>query len=840
MAHKNYGLIGSIDELTRFCDRLTPGDGPISFDIETGYLGTTERAKFSLHPETAIVVGISFTNSTDWARYIPLRHDVGENLDSQPVARLLWPLLNSGRGVAHGATFELRHLARWFTQHLADDPEHGPAVRANGGYFPLRSDTQVEAYLAADHQEFGLKYLTEAIFDHKMTELAELFPDLPKNRQKMLRFNTLELTPQVIDYACEDSAWCLALHEHYHPQVCRMGLFQVETAVLQVVCEMEEFGVVYDWGFMRRGAEELTAFQERFNAEIMTELSEMVGETVAINLASPAKVSAILYGQLGMRTSVYTAKTRDLPADQRRMSTGQIALATLAKKYPVVKRILQWKEMTRLLGTYLNSYEKQYSYAADGRTHPHHLSAVVITGRFAVADPPYQQSPKIYHFDLKEARLVHEAHAEAHGAKCRCDEYPPPPGTCFKFNFRDAIVAPPGHYILGFDLSQAELRAIAGEAQETALLRAFATGQDVHSLTAALMLKIPIDEVTSDFRDMGKTLNFALLYGMGVKSLADRMAITLDEAQSLYDSYFRVFSNIAAWRDKQIQHGKAFGYVTSRFGRKLPIWEYKSDKRWIYQKGDRACVNYPIQGAATGDMVKAMMVRARIALRRAGLQDRVHLVMNVHDALEFYVDQTVLPQQVIGVLMPAITIDVPGWPPLHADWHIAKRWGSPVKIEITDDGRYLVKGDSAVQELSPAVEVDDDTGEEDLDLGETVDAAVIRQALALVTASTEDSAARDDADGTATDHNPRRVIVELPEMPVQAAYGQFCALLAERPGPDVLTLRTPEGDLDMELEHGTDLGPADVGAVAIILGPVSVFYDADTVEPAVLVKNLVL
>jgi DNA polymerase I-like protein with 3'-5' exonuclease and polymerase domains len=1477
VATKNFGAVSSIDELAAFAARLLQGDGSIGFDIETGYDGPPKE-KHSLHPETAIVVGISFTNSTDWARYVPLRHDIGENLDNYQAARILWPVLASGRGVAHNcfsgetefitrtglrrldecvdqpvevwtaagwasaavrsfgraqvrrvvfapynrsrtsvrytyratdnhrwavqrqhwtrldgcarkiwydvpgyvttvelrpgdrvralapelkpdeysdafrhgliyadgsltsgrrlrdgtwvhqmrlcgwkakyadrfervtyppsaegdpvvnshhatynlkelpsanatpeylnsfiaawaaldgtevsstpkdtrlisttryvdvewlqrhaptagwwitgvavqrcrssysrafvsynvtisrhpdmawtvkevgdpelerevfcavvpgaerftlgcgaetanSSFEMRHLSRWFRGLLSDDPEHGEVVRASNGYFPVRSDTQVEAYLAAEHQRFGLKYLTKAVFGHEMTELHELFPGLAMNKRKYLRFNILDpADPKVIEYACEDALWCLALHRKYHPKVADTLLYRAEMGVLECICEMEDFGVRYDWAAMRQAADELRAFRDRFNAEIMTELSEMTGATTAVNLASPAQVAEMLFTKLGMRTTIYTATTRELPPDQRKMSTGKIALEGLAKKHPVVQKIREWKEMTRLLGTYLDKYEGLYGYAADGMTHPNHLSAVVVTGRFAVADPPYQQcgfgryqaltpsgwqrldqlsdgvpvaqyhddgtltfvvpevvrtpytgemiefasgeggtwtwtpnhrivyrqrkprgdrglteirecsaaewearllaltpgaqgrrlhdrrapkagmrrggeqlvdreslrlavacqadghlrgnryeikvyidrkaralkqmgfdpiqrlcggrvahvvtlpasvvdrwldgtpeknfrpgailamsadnlryfieevmkwdgdatrgctygqkttrrlsvdvvqaaaalcgyatslyerpeydavtvnlwdrthkefgwqdvrrvpsdgmvycvtvptgmflcrndegkvqvtgnSPKRYHFDLAPAKEVHATHADAHGPKCKCLDYPTPPGTCFTFNFRDCIVAPPDHYIIGFDLSQAELRAIAGEAQEPALLKAFEDGEDVHTKTAALMLGIPIEEVTKDQRDIGKTMNFALGYGMQVKGLADRLGISEHEAQVLFDKYSNALPVLAAWKAKQVQKAKAHGYVTSRFGRRLPIWEYQSDKRWIRDKGDRAAVNYPVQGAATGDFVKIAMVRARQALRAAGLHDRVHLVMNIHDALEFYVHRSVQPIDVIRTLQPAVIFPVEGWPAMKADWHIAKKWGRPVEVEYTSDGRLLVKGEKEF-ELVPAVEQDED-GEEVIVLPE-VDTDALRRA-ANPDFYEEDQpagqvrAAFDAGQRHITEHSGgKAVIVELADMPNAEAYQRFLGLLDRQPGPNTLILRTPEGDLPVELTGGTSLTPRDVAAVSLILGPVAITYHAESVDAAELVQGLEL
>jgi DNA polymerase I-like protein with 3'-5' exonuclease and polymerase domains len=321
---RNYGAIASITELEELVERVK--GKVIAFDIETGYHGE-DKAKGAIHRETAIVVGISFTDSLDWARYAPLAHDTGENLDNYRAAQLFWDLLSTGNGVAHNAGFELRHLSKWFLEQLADDPVRGEQVRASGGYFPIRSDTLVEAYLAAEYQWFGLKYLTKQLFNHNQAELHDLFgEDFKVKNRKFIRFNMLELTPQVISYACEDSVWCLGIHQRYYPKIKDRLLYTVEMAIVtEVLPLMEDEGVVYDWPLMRRTADKLRDFRDHYNAEIMADLSELAGEPTAINLASPKQVRETLYGKLGMRTTVYTDKTRDLEPDQRVMSTSDIA-----------------------------------------------------------------------------------------------------------------------------------------------------------------------------------------------------------------------------------------------------------------------------------------------------------------------------------------------------------------------------------------------------------------------------------------------------------------------------------------------------------------------------------
>ncbi len=772
---KNYGYISSEAELEKLCHKLIVNGLPFAWDIETGYLGEPHD-KYSIHPETAIIAGLSFTNSTDWARYIPIAHDVGPNIDPKTVARMFWRVLATGRGIAHGSKFELRHMSRFFLQYLSDDPELGPAVVASDGFFPVLSDTLIEAALVAEERSYGLKPLVKWLFGHDMITLVELFPDLPKNKQKTLRFNTLELTPKVVEYACEDSVWALAVYLRYHPKVESRILYKTEMAVMPIVAEMERYGLRYDWAYLAKYARDAAVFQAQLQEAIRAELSEMLGEPCSINLGSAKQLSETLYGRLGMKTTVYTASTKNLPEDQRKMSTGAIALVTLANEHPVVQRILDYKQIKTLLTRYLEKYEKEYSYADDGRTHPDHLQIQVITGRFAVLDPPYNQSPKKYFYEL-------------------------PTGETFKMNFRDAIIAPPDHYIFGFDYSQVELRILAGEAQEPALLKAFNEGIDVHIQTASLMLGIPIDQVTPDNRAVGKTMNFALSYGMQVKSLGERLGIPKAEAQVLFDKYFSALSSVSAWKDKQLSFGKDKGYVLTHFGRRVPIWEFQASERWIYQKGERLCINAPIQGAAA-DYMKIAMVRASKAIKEAGLADRVHLVMNIHDALEWYVHRSVEPQVLIKLLNPAVSFAIAGWPEIKAEWHLGLKYGSLREISLDANGNLKVEG------LSQKEDLDDDVLDEEEDSEEAqtplpkVDVESLKEFI---------------------QPSNKQLVVSMPTMPEFASYQRFVSLIKDRPGGTRVIVRTPEGDLPLDIH--TSLTPSDLPEVDSVLVGASVLYE---------------
>lgn len=801
MSTKNYGLITSIKELGEFFERLISEQKPIGYDIETGYHGPPVK-KGSVRIETNLIAGFSFTNSLDWARYVPLNHDMAENLDNYEAAKLLWGLCNSGLIVAHNAGFELRNMARFFREQLSDDPIFGQAVRESRGYFKVRSDTWIEAYLVAEEKAYGLKPLVESLFGHKMIKIEELFSDLPANKMNTLRFNELELEPRVVDYACEDALWCLAVHERYYSQLVDRFLYKVDMEVLYVLCDMEEFGIKFDWELFRTTREQAEVFAEKLNAEIQAELSEMLGEEVNINLGSFKQLGEMLYDRLGYSTTRMTKGSKD--SDTPKMSTDDIALEGLAKEYPIVRRIQEWRGIRKLLTSYLVKYEKEYGYAPDGMVHPGLNQAFVVTGRFSASDPNYQQAPKdgIEEFIDEDGKLNRKNGTPT--GKTYSHWYELKSGETFKFNFRDSIIAPDDFYILGFDLSQAELRAIAGEAGEKSLLDAFESGVDVHSATAALMLHKDISEVTKEDRAIGKTCNFALLYGMGAKSLAERLAITVEEAEELFALYFSAYSNIKVWVDRQIEFGRKNHFVMTKFGRRCPIWAYESDKHWIRSGGDRNSFNYPIQGAATGDYVRIAMIRAHKAIAKAGLSDKIKLVMNVHDALEFYVHRSVSLKEAVKIIRPAVVFPVEGWPSMVADWHIGQKWGSAKDIILKDDGSIWIKKGEMIAPPDDEPEFEAAPQPEMKPVVEEVPEPEIFEQPSV------------------------RIVVELSDMPLLESYKRFTAMLKSKPGPNKVTVKTPQGDVELPIT--TSVGVESQPEISMLLGGAKVYSPADEVD----------
>jgi DNA polymerase I-like protein with 3'-5' exonuclease and polymerase domains len=405
-------------------------------------------------------------------------------------------------------------------------------------------------------------------------------------------------------------------------------------------------------------------------------------------------------------------------------------------------------------------------------------------------------------------------------------------GTVFECNYRDVICAAPGSYILGFDYSQIELRVLAGEANETALLEAFASGRDVHSLTAALMLGMPLEKVSDADRSVGKTMNFALVYGMSEEGLADRLGITIEEAEDKFRQYFAAYPRIKQYMDQTRSQAEREGCVMTRFGRKVTIWELQSPSPRIRAAGRRTAGNAPIQGSATGDYVKISMIRAMNALREAGLTDRgVKLVMNIHDALEFEVPKDIPPAEVIRVLQPAILWKVPGWPEMQADWHLGERWGSVMDVTVSENFEVRLKDKKA--------------GEKPAKVPVTVPGTLPdseRGRPALLSASPSPLPQLPATGSYALAHMneiPRTVTVTTVHQPSRDEVAAFREFLNRVPGHHTVVLNVPgSGPVQVAGTYGLD--PSLEPQVSIIFGGAGITYDLQPDDLSSLVSDMEL
>ncbi len=782
----SYEAIRTVDVFRERVEALIEADLPFGFDIESSYVGDyiEDKQLLTYHPEWKLV-GFSFTNDMTWARYVPVAHLTGENIDNPTeCARLLWRLLQTGNTVAHNAQFELNGTGRWFRDMLWDDPEVGEQVRASDGFFPILADTMVQAQIIAKYPPMGtasmdgslgigtgLKALTKKVFGHAQVEFDSLFltPKGKKAGPKDRKFDVLPVSGKHISYASEDAVFTLGLYYEHLPDTSEFEfIWKTEMMLMPVLVRMEKEGIYLDWEEIDRKATEVGQFRDLMEEEILLDLSDRLGRPIAINLGSPMQLRKVLYDAkpegLGLEPKGFTATGA--------AATDEKALRVMAKSDSTLKRLLEFREVAKLYGSYLNKYRTQLHYDPADRAHAQHKQVGALTGRMSVDRVSYQQWPKPYHYELAD-------------------------GTTFDLNFRDLLIAPPGTRIVGYDYSQVELRVLAGMAEETAMLHAFNSGVDIHKATAAAMMKIPVESVTKKQRAVGKTLNFAVVYGSGAANIADMLTtpdapVTKEDAEGYLRDYFNGFPKLRAWMSKMQAEGGESHNVYTPFGRKYHLWEKDSPNAFIRSKADRMAVNAPVQGGAA-DYMKIAMVRANHVIQKAGMGDRIKLVMTIHDALEFYVDNSVSTQEVLDLLNPAVsyrTKYMPNAPEIRADWHEGHSWGSVVEVK-TDDAKqitgYQIEDDDNV--FATFAEADaylaKKVGKTSKAVPEISDAKVEEDFAAMTIESIE---------------IPEPVItvhITLPTQPTTEQWHRFTAWRAEHPGKNTVVVHAPVGEVTL-------------------------------------------
>lgn len=837
MSDRNYGALRDAEKVVTLIDRLIGAGKPIAFDIEAGYRGADKAgvALQQFHPDY-FVVGISFTNSTEWARYVPLAHDNGGNVDDVVVvARALWRMLNTGLGVAHNAAYELKGMSRFFRETLWNDPEFGEAVRDSRGMFPILSDTILEVWLAAEYDPLrvgkDLKSVSLAAFGLQMSKFESLFPledtdmgpAMKRGKIRFARFNTRNaFHPAIISYACEDSVAALMIHQKHHAALKDSRVYRMEMALLPVLVEMEmgpvddrgvaQGNMLFNWPLIHSKADEVENFRQRFEEEILGELSERLGRLVNINLGSPKQLADILYepapNGLGLKATVFSDKT-NAP------STSDKALRVVAKTDPTVAKLLQYRSVAKLNAAYLRKFEAELDYSGTGVVFPNHNQAGALTGRMSVDQVSYQQWPQPYHFKLKD-------------------------GTRLDFYFRELFISPPEFRIVGFDYSNIEMRVAGALSGERGIVNAFNTGQDLHKATASATFQVPFEEVTKNQRQAAKTLNFATLYGSGPSNIADMMTAqgvptTKDEAIELLRAYHKGYPALSNWMNVQTVKAREQKYVETHFGRKFTVWELYSNLAGIRAKGERLAVNAPIQGTAA-DILKLAMVRANKAIRAAGLRDKIRMVLTVHDALEFYVHESIPTQEVIDLIEPCVNFPVPGFPlEIRSDWHEGPTWGSVAEVKLDKDKQitgFSIEDDERVF----------DTLEEALAArAEKTHAADLLQPVDSLQDGEVVVDDPEESDNDKIDEEPpwwkpaerQIVVVTLSDMPTSSGWKAFQEFASKRPGEDTLRVDTPNGSVT--LDHGVRVYPNDQGEISMLLGGAALNF-----EPADVAADLVL
>lgn len=382
---------------------------------------------------------------------------------------------------------------------------------------------------------------------------------------------------------------------------------EIELPIIRILADLEERGIRIDAKFLEKLAGKVNGELEALTKEIHT----LAGGPFNIN--SPRQISAILFEKLGIKT--YGLRKT---AKGGVISTGAAELEKLRGAHPIVEKILSYRELTKLKTTYLDVLPTLVD-PKTRRLHTTFNQTVTATGRLSSSDPNLQNIP-----------IMSELGREV----------------------RKAFVAEKGYELVSFDYSQIELRVAAHLADDKKMIGAFRRGEDIHRLTASEVFNVPLEKVTPVERRAAKTLNFGILYGMGSQALAEATNMNRDEAKKFIDEYFRDFSGIKKYIENTLKFVEENGYVETLFGRRRYISEIHSPNWQMKREAERMAVNMPIQGTATGDIIKMAMIKVEEWIRgrtsTAGgstskrAPEDIRLLLQVHDELLFEVKESLV------------------------------------------------------------------------------------------------------------------------------------------------------------------------------------------------------
>ena len=555
----------------------------------------------SLNYMDAELVGVSFCIEEGEAAYVPVAHDYPDapaQLSREFVLDALKPILESDKVIKVG-------------QHIKYDKNvlANYDITLNGIGF----DTMLESYvLNSTAQRHDMDSLALAYLGHKTIH----FEEIAGKGAKQLTFNQISLE-EAGPYAAEDADITLRLHNAIWTKLkdipeLKNLLIDVEVPLACVLSRMEQEGVLIDSQKLRQQSQDLAT---RI-AELEKEVHEEAGEP--FNLGSTKQLQQILFEKMSLPIIKKTPKGAP--------STSEDVLQELALEYPLPKKIMEYRGLTKLKNTYTDKLPKMINHRT-GRVHTSYHQAVTATGRLSSTDPNLQNIP----IRNEEGRRV-----------------------------RQAFIPREGNKFVAADYSQIELRIMAHLSGDKGLLDAFAHGKDIHKATASEVFGVPLDEVTTEQRRSAKAINFGLIYGMSAFGLSKQLNIPRNEAQKYMDLYFERYPGVLEYMDSTRESAKEKGYVETVFGRRLYLPDIKASNGARRKGAERAAINAPMQGTAA-DIIKMAMIKVDDWIRK-NASDDVTMMMQVHDELVFEIKEDKVETYVstITALMEsAATLNVP-------------------------------------------------------------------------------------------------------------------------------------------------------------------------------------
>ena len=589
-----YKLVENEEELHQLCDFFITKEF-VSIDTETT---STDAIRAEL-------VGLSFSVEEKKAFYVAVPANYEEALK---IVQIFKPLYESDKimKIGQNIKYDYEVLTKY-------------GVILQGKMF----DTMIAHYLIQPELHHNMDYMAETLLGYQTIHIEELLG--PKGKKQK---NMRDLSPtDIYEYAAEDADITLRLKNVLEPRLKELGVeelfWNIEMPLVRVLADMELNGVCLDTEALQDTSKIFTERMKQYEQEIYKEAGE------EFNISSPKQVGDILFGKLQIMDKPKKTKTGQYV-------TSEEVLQSLESKSPIVRNILNYRGMKKLLSTYIDALPKLIN-PRTGHIHTSFNQALTATGRLSSSDPNLQNIP-VRTDDGKEIR------------KC----FIPEEGCLF----------------FSADYSQIELRIMAHLSEDENMMEAFREGHDIHRATAAKIWHVDIDKVTDAQRKKAKQANFGIIYGITTYGLAQRMDIPNGEAKELIEGYFRTFPKVQAYMEHAKEEARAKGYAETLFHRRRYLADINSRNATVRGFAERNAINAPIQGTEA-DIIKVAMVRIWERFKKEGIRSK--MILQVHDELNFSVfpeEREQVERIVIEEMQNAYPLNVP----LTADAGWGKNW----------------------------------------------------------------------------------------------------------------------------------------------------------------------
>ena len=569
----------------------------VSFDTETTGIN-------ALHAE---LVGISFSYEKGKGFYVPFPENQAE---AQTLAEKFIPFFENENieKIGQNLKYDLKILSNY-------------NITVKGKLF----DTMIAHYLINPDMRHNMDILSETYLKYSPKSIEALIGKKGKN-QKSMRDIELE---EIKEYAIEDADVTLQLKEIFTLELDKTGtkkLFEeIEIPLVKVLADMEKEGIRVDVDFLKS----LSKTLDEDIKVLETTIFEIAGEK--FNLASPKQLGDILFDKL----KIGGLKQKKTKTGQ--YATGEEILSYLATDYPVVKDILDWRQLIKLQNTYVEALPLQVDTITN-RIHTDYMQTVAATGRLSSNNPNLQNIP----IRTERGKQIRKA-----------------------FVARDE-----NHTIVSADYSQIELRIIAALSGEENMIKAFQNQEDIHKSTASKVFNVPLEQVTREQRSHAKTVNFGIIYGVSAFGLSNQTSLSRSESAALIDAYYKTYPRLKSYIQEQIEFARENGYVQTILGRRRYLKDINSQNAIVRGGAERNAVNAPIQGSAA-DVIKIAMINIHEKLSSENWKSK--MLLQVHDELVFDVHNSELEKikpMIKQEMENAFKLDVP----LDVDLGAGKDW----------------------------------------------------------------------------------------------------------------------------------------------------------------------